>query len=71
VALLKLKRPEDAVAPLSEAVRLLPKKATPLVNLGLALMRSGKRDEARTALEKALALDPQNAVAKKNLAALH
>ncbi len=69
-ALLRLKRPEDAVAPLGEAVRLLPNNPTPLVNLGAALLRLGRGDEARAALEKALVLDPQNAAAKKNLQAL-
>ena len=58
------------MAPLGEAVRLLPNNPTPLVNLGAALLRLGRGDEARAALEKALVLDPQNAAAKKNLQAL-
>lgn len=44
---------EQAVAPLSEAVRLAPDFAAALLALGNACMRARRLDEARSAFERA------------------
>lgn len=43
-----------------QAVLIDPEISMPLVVKGMALHMMGRRDEARTSLEKALSLDPQN-----------
>ena len=66
-ALLNQNRPQDALAPLREGVRLQPRDANAHVNLGLALLRCGARGEARAVFLRALQLDPQNTAAQTNL----
>lgn len=54
-------RPADAIAPLTEAVRLQPANASLLHDLGLALLECGRADEAIASLQRALALKPDYA----------
>jgi Flp pilus assembly protein TadD len=49
------------------AVRLNPQEANAEANLGAALAEFGNWKEARTHLEKALAIDPSLANARDNL----
>jgi tetratricopeptide (TPR) repeat protein len=51
-------------------VRASPQKSRPWNNLGWALLQEGRRDDARAAFERALALDPSNFRARANLEAL-
>src|SRR5262249_7100439 len=66
-ALTDLKKPDEAVAVLRRAVKLFPKDARPLSNLGVALRRQGKLEEAIDTHRKALELDPNNADIRFNL----
>ncbi len=70
LAALYLKRFENAVTYLQEAVRL---KETPqgLINLAVVLLALDRTADSTRALESALALDPGNAGAYLNLAACH
>jgi Flp pilus assembly protein TadD len=49
------------------AVRINPQDANAEANLGGVLAETGNLKEARTHLERALALDPSNALARENL----
>ena len=53
-----------------ETARASPQKSRPWNNLGWALLQQGRRDEAREAFQRALALDPANFRARANLEAL-
>ncbi len=59
-----LKNAEEA---LLEAIKIEPANADHYVNLGTVSLLSGKKNEAYTHYEKALALDPGNIKAKKGL----
>jgi Flp pilus assembly protein TadD len=69
VEYLKTGQLAEAVNALEQAVLLLPHDASNHANLGLALACKGKYDRARPELERALDLDPHNAVAIRLLAA--
>jgi len=56
-----------AVATFERAVRLDPSDKDSLNRLGVAYVRSGRRDDARRAWEGALAIDPQFDGARQNL----
>ena len=49
------------------AVKLSPKDGNAEANLGSALAANGQLDEGKTHLERALVIDPQNALARENL----
>jgi len=55
---MKTNRPEEAVKNLRHAVELKPSEATFRFSLGVALETDGKCDEARSAFEQTLAIDP-------------
>jgi len=55
------------VALWSDTVRKSPGKARAFNNLGFALQQAGRREEARAAYERALALDPEHVPARINL----
>ncbi len=55
------------VALWTETARLSPGKARAFNNLGFALQQAGRPEEARTAYERALALDPEHVPARINL----
>lgn len=69
VEYLKTGQLSEAVTALEQAVLFLPHDASNHANLGLALACEGKYDRARSELERALDLDPHNAVASRLLAA--
>ena len=50
-----------------EALRFTPTKAAPCIDFGAMLAGLGRLAEAKTQFERALALDPQNALARSNL----
>jgi tetratricopeptide (TPR) repeat protein len=56
--LFALGRPEEALFPLQEAVRLAPAESPPRLALGAALNALGRYAEAVAAFEEALRLDP-------------
>jgi tetratricopeptide repeat protein len=60
-------RPEDAATAFREAVRLGPRRAEPLLGIGLAEFLLGHLDGARQALESALQLDPAQTEASRLL----
>lgn len=62
---LKRKQYREAVQSLREAVRLEPGRADFYANLGAALMRQGLPGMAKAELQKALALDPAQALARQ------
>jgi Flp pilus assembly protein TadD len=55
------------VALWSDTTRKSPHSARAWNNLGYAYQLEGRRDEARAAYERALALDPQDVKARTNL----
>ena len=70
LAYLDLGLVEPALAHLRLAVQLAPDHADYLNNLGRALESAGRTGEARQSYENALRIDPGNAAARRNLAAL-
>ncbi|HEB52452.1 MAG TPA: serine/threonine-protein kinase, partial [bacterium] len=58
VALLLMKRYEEALAPLERSLELRPERHSPHQNLGVALRRLGRLDEAEQHLREALRLRP-------------
>jgi predicted O-linked N-acetylglucosamine transferase (SPINDLY family) len=68
LALQKLKRYEEALVCLTEAVRLRPEHANSHLNLGLTCQSLGRREEARAAYLQVLALEPGHVQAHFNLA---
>ncbi len=62
--LLDHSRWNEAAAAYRQAAELRPDQATPLINLGYALMEGGLADDARQTLERALCLQPDHADAQ-------
>jgi Flp pilus assembly protein TadD len=60
-----------AIRHTEEAVRLNPRDAAPLINLGSLLLQEGKVGPAEVWLKKALELNPESAIAHKNLGVLY
>jgi Flp pilus assembly protein TadD len=58
---------EEAKAQFAETVRLRPDFAKAHVNLGVALARERKLDQALTEFKIALKLNPTNELARKNI----
>lgn len=65
-----LARPQEAEAELLQALRWNPAYVPALVNLGNIHEQSGRREEALTAYEAALAIEPASALALSRLANL-
>jgi Flp pilus assembly protein TadD len=68
--LLLNEEPAAAVAPLEKAVELLPTQSRPRTLLGLAYEKSGDLNNAASAYEGALALDPKDSETSLHLAQL-
>jgi Flp pilus assembly protein TadD len=62
--------PERAVRSLERAAERAPDVSEVQNHLGIAYLASGRRDEALRAFERAVALDCDNAAARRNLALL-
>lgn len=62
--LLEMKRPDDAVAWFAGLVEMLPDDADIRAAQGLTLLQTGNKEAALTAFDKALALDPENRMAR-------
>lgn len=60
-------RLKDAEEALMNAIKLEPSNADLLSNLGLIYMKAGVKKRAQASFEKALAIDPKNAKARKGL----
>lgn len=69
-ALIDVGRPLDALRYAHRAARLGPREVDSWLVLGHALALLGRRDEAKSALRQALALEPGNAVARAAIAQL-
>jgi tetratricopeptide (TPR) repeat protein len=59
-----------SLAAYTRVSELLPMNAEALVRLGSLNLKMGRRDAAQQAWEKALLLDPGNALVRKNLSVL-
>lgn len=70
VALLLLKRHDEAVRALRDATRLAPREIAAWLNLSSALRAAGALDSAALALDAALRLDPRHPVALDQLGSL-
>ncbi len=62
---------DDALDPLSRAAKLDPQNPEIQTDLGVVLGRKGLRQQAETALRKAVQLDPYYAAAHYNLAVIY
>lgn len=71
LALLENQQNEEAIEQLEQFVRLKPKAATGQAALGLAYLRAGRSTEGRSALEKAVQLEPDLVDARLYLAQYH
>lgn len=69
-ALLVLSRFDDAIRELGESVRLDPRHAAALSHLAMAEAKTGRLDNARTHVRAALALDPDDPMARQLAAVL-
>lgn len=69
-ALLRLGRNEESLSHHLAAIRLAPGETVFQLHYGIAAARAGRMDEARSGFERALALNPQNASARRWLARL-
>lgn len=67
VALMDLKRDDDAMAAFVALTEDYPELAEPYNNIALLLARAGRLDDARAALVTALRNDPSLRVARRNL----
>ena len=70
ICLSELGRIEESVAPLERCITLDQKYTSCLIGLGVAYTRLGRRDDAERALREAIYQEPENAFAKRNLAAV-
>ena len=61
--LLRLERFEEAAVTYRAVVALEPRSADAWANLGRSLLRLGRREEARDAVSRALAIDAKNPAA--------
>ena len=68
--LINLKRYSEALGPARRALELSPDAAGPHNNLGVALLRTGQREQGVLELQRALALDPNHPTIRKLLAHL-
>ena len=68
--LLRLRRPEEAIAKYERAIAVRPGFADAHFNLGLALELVGRPDEARRHYADAARLDPTNDEARRRMSAL-
>ena len=59
--------PSESTAPISPDVRVISVR---FINLGVSLAQIGKPAEAAEAFQRAVQLDPANAMARRNLAIL-
>jgi len=64
---MKMNRPDEAVKNLQRAVELKPSEAAFRFSLGVALESDGKCDEARSAFDQTLAIDPAFPKAKDQI----
>ncbi len=71
VALVHLRRIDEAIAEFSRAVALQPGYAAAYSNLGNAYREKGQLPEAIAAYERAIAIDPDYWIAHQNLGALY
>jgi Flp pilus assembly protein TadD len=62
--------PARAIADLERAAELVPQASEVQNHLGIAYLSAGRTDEARSAFERALELDCENAAARSNLQAV-
>ena len=67
---LQNKNPVEAQRFCEAAVKMNSNSALGWSNLGLALIRQGKKAEAQKAWERALRIDPKNQQIRKNLQAI-
>lgn len=65
--LIQQEKPEAAIVPLIKAAHLLPNEPAVLCNLGLALMKAGRLNEAEENLRQSLTLEPEQNEALNNL----
>ncbi len=64
-------KPEEAIAPLLTATKLLPQNAQAWNHLGIAYHDSGQLTDALEAYQKAAAINPNLAVVRFNIGCLH
>jgi hypothetical protein len=69
-ALLDTGRVDEAIVQFRTAVNLRPQEPTGYVKLGVILAETGRQDEARRYFLEALAVDPNNASARRSLSLL-
>ena len=65
--LLRRGRPEDAIGPMSQAIKVSPGDSTAYNNLGIALHKLGRLQEAQNQYIKAIKINPNFAEAHSNL----
>jgi Flp pilus assembly protein TadD len=65
--LLEMDRLDEAIAEFRAALKIDPKSARTLNNLGIALGSQGRMDEAIEQFRQALALQPDSEDARRNL----
>ena len=70
ICLSELGRIEESVAPLERCITLDPEYTSCLIGLGVAYTRLDRREDAERALREAIHQEPENAFAKRNLAAV-
>jgi len=63
LALIELRRPVEAIAPIEQAIATGAPKVSWYTNLALAQAMAGRGGDARASIDKALALDPQDETA--------
>jgi Flp pilus assembly protein TadD len=70
ICLSEMGRFEACIEPLERCLRIDPSYGNARVGLGVALMRLRRSEEAEQVLRQALAAEPQNHFAARNLAAV-
>jgi Tfp pilus assembly protein PilF len=71
VALMELRRDDDAMALFAQLGQEYPELPEPFNNIALLHVRAGQLEPARQALETALRNDPSHRVARLNLGEVH